>query len=45
MADHPEYRTSDGNRAEKEESAQEFIKGQWEHVFRPYFRNGDRTGR
>lgn len=29
MAEHPEYRTSDGNRVDKEESAQDFIKGQW----------------
>lgn len=36
MAEHPEYRTSDGNRAEKEESAQEFIKGQWGTRFSGY---------
>lgn len=36
MMDHPEYRTSDGNRVEKEESAKDFIKGQWGTRFSGY---------
>ena len=36
MEEHPEYRTSDGNRAEVEESAKDFIKGQWGTRFSGY---------
>lgn len=33
MEEHPEYRTSDGNRVDKEENAKDFIKGQWGFSF------------
>lgn len=36
MEDHPEYRTSDGTREGSEESAKDFIKGQWGTRFSGY---------